>query len=255
MSTIAPVILNLLMDSPHVLMIAVLQAMQKLQERVTKAETLSNDAVKASQAQSLRTAEAVAVRHAQTEAALDGLLAFTQTHAAELAKRDAAIAELQTSVANLQGHSQQSDHVNGQHFTANGQQAPTNGQQQTADRQGADVDWQAEKVQGQTPALLTQQESKTVQQQAADTPTSKQTTPVGPSKGRSEGGQRAARVSLKGSARQSIDGAAIRQGLKAGIKVKGSTGSKGLAVVPTRGSLQLDKQTRVPLTELSANEV
>ena len=79
-----------------------LQAVQKLQEKVTKVEAHSTEALRAVQAESARATQAEAARCAQTEAVVDSLLAFRQTQSAELAKRDEAIASLHGSVTQLQ---------------------------------------------------------------------------------------------------------------------------------------------------------
>ena len=84
-----------------------LQAVQKLQEKVTKVEAHSTEALRAVQAESARSTQVEAARYAQTEAVVDSLLAFKQTQSAELAKRDNAIASLHGLVAQLQLQKQQ----------------------------------------------------------------------------------------------------------------------------------------------------
>lgn len=79
-----------------------LQALQKLQEKLTQLESGSSEALRAVQAESAKGTQAEAVRHAQTNAVADSLLAFKQSQAAELAKRDDAIAALHTTIAQLQ---------------------------------------------------------------------------------------------------------------------------------------------------------
>ena len=79
-----------------------LQAVQKLQEKVTKVEAHSTEALRAVQAESARATQVEAARYAQTEAVMDSLLAFKQTQSAELAKRDNAIASLHGLVTQLQ---------------------------------------------------------------------------------------------------------------------------------------------------------
>ena len=76
--------------------------MQKLQDKVAKLESVSSEATRANQAESARITQAEAARYAQTEAVVDSLLAFKQTQAAELAKRDDAIVALHGLVAQLQ---------------------------------------------------------------------------------------------------------------------------------------------------------
>ncbi|KAA6418252.1 MAG: hypothetical protein FRX49_11761 [Trebouxia sp. A1-2] len=78
------------------------QAVQKLQEKITKVEAHSSEALRAVQAESARAIQAEAARCAQTEAVVDSLLTFKQTQSAELAQRDNAIASLHDSVAQLQ---------------------------------------------------------------------------------------------------------------------------------------------------------
>ena len=62
--------------------------MQKLLERLEKAESVA--------------ANAEASRNAQVEAVVDQLLAFKQAQTAELAQRDSQVAALQTLVLDLQ---------------------------------------------------------------------------------------------------------------------------------------------------------
>lgn len=79
-----------------------MQALQKLQEKLTQLESGSSEALRAVQAESAKATQAEAVRHAQTKAVADSVLAFKQSQAAELAKRDDAIAALHRTVAQLQ---------------------------------------------------------------------------------------------------------------------------------------------------------
>ena len=65
-----------------------LQAVQKLMERVEKAESVASNAE--------------ASRNGQVEAVVDQLLAFKQAQTAELAKRDSQVATLQSLVSELQ---------------------------------------------------------------------------------------------------------------------------------------------------------
>ena len=79
-----------------------MQALQKLQEKLTQLESGSSEALRAVQAESAKATQAEAARHVQIKAVADSLLAFKQSQAAELAKRDGAIAALHRTVAQLQ---------------------------------------------------------------------------------------------------------------------------------------------------------
>ncbi len=95
--------------------------MQKLQDKLAKLESLSTEALRATQTESARATQAEAVRYVQTEAVVDSLLAFKQTQAAELAKRDVAIAALHDLVAQLQNQLQQQASVSGHESSATAQ--------------------------------------------------------------------------------------------------------------------------------------
>ena len=221
--------------------------LQKLQSLVAKAETSSNEALKATQAEAERAAQAKAVHYAQTQAVADSLLAFKQTHAAELAKRDADIAELQSAVGRLQGFLVgQQNPSDGQSQTAEGQQDGSQRQQRVAN--GQDLNRVGQEDPTYSPSLVVDQQEGS--QKAAD----------GPAK---HSLQRKATIGpLKGKARQSIDGNSNRQGPKAAVKATPSSSraaaslSKGGPITP-KGAVntQTDQQQRRPLTELSENEV
>lgn len=216
------------------------QALQKLQTITAKVEATSSEALKATEAESTRAAQAEAARCAQTDAIANSLLAFKQTHAAELAKRDAAIAELQRAVGRLQG-------------SFEGQQNPNDGHSQTAEGQqeGGQRQQQAASVQhlrsiGQGD--ITEDSGHIVVGHKAA---------GGPTKGSLE--QKAAKGSLKGRARQSIDGNVGRKGPRTATTIPSrasSSLSRGGPSTPQGGlSTQTDQQQRRPLTELSENEV
>lgn len=204
--------------------------MQKLQERVAKTESLSSEALKATQAESARATQAEAARYAQTEAVVDSLLVFKQTQAAELAKRDAAIAELHTLVVALQGQLQQQG-------LPDGQQAAANGQSHTAEKQQEAFD-------GQSLASDPQQEHQTTQ-------LARQKAAVDSAKGRSQGAQKAAIGPSKSKDRHSLDVMGGRHAAKVAIKPKGGN-TRAHASVQRGASSHLDRD---PLTELPANEV
>lgn len=222
------------------------QALQKLQSLVAKAETTSNEALKTSQAEADRAAQAEAAHYAQTQAIADSLLAFKQTHAAELAKRDAAIAELQCVVGTLQGFLE-------------GRQHPSNGHSQTAEGQDG-LQRQQRAANGHDPKSIGQEDPTFSHSHIADQQEGIQKAADGPIKSSL---QRKAGVGpLKGKARQSIDGNSSRQGPKAAVKATPSSSraaaslSKGGPNTPKGGlDTQTDQQQRRPLAELSENEV
>ena len=231
--------------TPH-LQVSLVQALQKLQCLVAKAETSSNEALKAAQAEAARAAQAEAVQYTQTEAVADSLLAFQQTHAAELAKRDAAIAELQSAVGRLQGFLEgQQNPSEGHSQTAKGQQDSSRRQQWAAN--GEDLKSVGQEDPTSSHAHIDQQEGS---QKAAD----------GATKGSVQ--RKAAIGPLKGKARQSIDGKTSRQGPKTAVKAASNPSSaaaslsKGGPSTP-KGIVdtQPKQQQRRPLTELSENEV
>lgn len=202
-------------------------------------EATSNEALRTTESESARAAQAEAARCAQTDTIANSLLAFKQTHAAELAKRDAAIAELQRVVGRLQG-------------SFEGQQNPNDGHSQTAE--------------GQQDGLQRQQQAASVQHlrsigQGDITEDSGHIVvghkaASGPMKGHSLE-RKAANGSLRGRARQSIDGNMGRKGPRAVISSRVSSSlSRGGPSTP-QGSLstQTEQQQRRPLTELSENEV
>ena len=78
------------------------QALQKLQEKVARLESVSAEATKAAQAESASSAHDAARRHAQTDRILEGMLAFKEAHQAQQAKHGADISALQSIVAQLQ---------------------------------------------------------------------------------------------------------------------------------------------------------
>ena len=212
--------------------------MQKLQERVAKAETLSSEALQATQAESARATQAEAARQVQTAAVVDSLLAFKQTQAAELAKRDAAIAELHTLVGVLQGQFEQ-------HGLASRQQAEANGQSHKAERQ-------QEAANGQSLACVIQQEPAGDQPQLVNVVTGSQKAALGAAKGRSQGAQRAAIVPSKGKERPSLDGTGLSHAPKIGVKAKAGTSCSARASAQRGTSSHLNRN---PLAELPANEV
>lgn len=200
---------------------------------------MSNEALKATQAEAERAARTEAVQYAQTQAVADSLLAFKQTHAAELARRDAAIGELQSMVEKLQGFLE-------------GQQNPSEGQQDGSQRQqraanGQDLKSISQEDTYSYPHTADQKEGS---RKAADGPT-KDSLQRQPANG-----------PLKGKARQSTDGNSSRQGPKAAVRAAPNS-SRGAASLSKGGpstpkgavDTQIDQQQRRPLTELSENEV
>lgn len=227
--------------------------MQKLQGVVAKAETLSNEALRATQAESARAAQAEAVRYAQTEAVVDSLLAFKQTHAAELAKRDAAIAELQSVVGKLQGH-----HLQQQGFPER-QHNPAEGHSQTVKAQEDDIQRLERAADGQNPTSISQQDPIDSPSDVVGHQMSSHKAAGGPVKGGLE--RKAAFGLLKGKTRHSIDGIS-RQGPKATVKAKAISSRAALCLLKggpstPQGvlSTQTDQQQRRPLAELTENEV
>ena len=223
------------------------QALQKLQSLVAKAETTSNEALKTSQAEADRAAQAEAAHCAQTQAIADSLLAFKQTHAAELAKRDAAIAELQCMVGTLQG-------------LFEGRQNPSNGHSQTAEGQQDGLQRQQRAANGHDPKSIGQEDPTFSHSHIADQQEGSQKAADGPTKSSLQ--RKAGIGPLKGKARQSIDGNSSRQGPKAAVKATPSSSraaaslSKGGPNTPKGGlNTQTDQQQRRPLAELSENEV
>lgn len=214
---------------------------------MAKAETSSNEALKATRAEAERAAHAEAVRYAQTQAVADSLLAFKQTHAAELAKRDAAIPELQSVVARLQVFLEgQQDPIDGHHQTAEGTQNGSQRQERAAN--------------GQDSKSFGQEDPISSHSHIADQQAGSQKAAGGPTKGSLQ--RKAGNGPLKGKARQSIDGNISRQGSKSAVKATPSCSraaaslSKGGPGTPKGvGNTQTDQQQRHPLTELSENEV
>ena len=213
---------------------------------VAKAESLSSEALRTTQAESARAAQAEAVRSAQTEALVDSLLKFKQTQAAELAKRDAAIAELQRSVAKL--HIQQQGGFERQEDAAKGQQG--------------DFERPQAEPKGRSLAFTAPQDPVHSDEQLGAGPVGSQKAAVDAVKGSSGRNGKAGIGPLKGRTRQSIDGKTSRQGAKVAIKAK-ATSSRTTACLlqqslsTPQGGLgtQTDRQQRQPLTELLENEV
>ena len=187
------------------------------------------------------------MQYAQTQAIADSLLALKQTHAAELAKRDAAIGELQSVVGRLQGFLE-------------GQQNPSDGHSQTAEGQQDDSQRQQRAANGQDPTSIAQEDPTCSHSHIADQQEVSRTAANGVTKGSLP--RKEAIGPVKGKARQSIDGISSRQGPKAAVKATPSSSraaaslSKGGPSTP-KGvvNTQTDQQQRRPLTELSENEV
>lgn len=220
---------------------------------MAKTESQSSEALRTTQAESARATRAEAVRSAQTEALVDSLLSFQQTQAAELTKRDDAIAELQRSVAKL--HIQQQGGSERQLGSADGQSQTTEGQQDGLERQKFTLE-------GQRFACTAQQDAMLGHSHAGTNPLGCQKAAAGAAKGSCGRNEKAAVGLLKGRTRQSIDGRISRQGPKVAIKTK-ATASRATSCLPQGGlstpqrglSTQTDLQQRRAFSELLENEV
>lgn len=237
-----------------------LQALQKLHALVSKAESLSSEALRTTQAESARAAQAEAVRSAQTEAVIDSLLKFKQVQAAELAKRDAVVAELQRSVAKLHtqqqgGSERQGSPADRQSQTAEGQQGGLVRQEDPLKGQQSGFERQEGEPKERHPALIAQQDPVHGHGQVEANAVGSHKAAAGAAKGSFGRSGTAAGGPLKGRTRQSTDGKISRQGPKVAVRAK-ATSSGATACLPQGGlSTHTDLQQRHPFTELLENEV
>ncbi|DBB04672.1 TPA: hypothetical protein ACH3X1_012730 [Trebouxia sp. C0004] len=223
------------------------QAVQKLQEKVTKVEAHSTEALRAVQAESARVTREAA-RYAQTEAVVDSLLAFKQTHSAELAKRDNAIASLHSLVMQLQVQLQR-------------QQLSKSAVQAQLQREGS-TERQTSAAERQVPAADKPQSASSRDLSSLDAMTPGQAEQDSAHlAATSQQGQKASRGSLKGRASWSIDRKKDLQRAagKAAVTLGGQRPGgvrRSLAAGDTGVPEQLHRWplSEVPLGELSASQ-
>ena len=225
-----------------------LQAVQKLQEKVTKVEAHSTEALRAVQAESARATQVEAARYAQTEAVVDSLLAFKQTQSAELAKRDDAIASLHGSVAQLQVQLQR-------------QQLSESAVQAQLQREGS-IERQTSGAERQVPAAERPQSASSRGLSSLDAMTPGQAEQdLAHLAATRQQGQKASRGSLKGRASLSIDRKKDLQRAagKAAVRLGGQKPAgvrRSLVAGDTSVPEQLHRQplSEVPLGELSGSQ-